>query len=96
VWCHANRQDERYEASSQRRRLIHNTDRETMRRGREHSNGLRVPPHTGHASECSDGARRPEDATRRAINNVIGSSRSEQRVFIANLQPGDGAENHIA
>lgn len=46
-------------------------------------------------AERSGGAGRPEDAVRRAIDNVIDGRRAEQRVFIANGQPRDDMENRV-
>ena len=46
-------------------------------------------------AERSGGARRPEEAIRRSIDNMIDGGRAEQRVFFANRQPGDGTENHV-
>ena len=89
-------QDER-----QTRRLL-DEDASSAHRPDGHATGARTlkqveRPHRAQAmpAKRSGGAGRSKDAVRRTIDNVIGRGRAEQRVFIANRQPGDGTENRV-
>lgn len=68
-----------------------------MRQVRERSNKLNALTARGPLpTEMSGGAGRPEDAVRRAIDNVIDRGRAAEGTLVAGRQPGDGAENRVA